>query len=467
MQIVELPIHILVDLIHSGKLDPREVFNFFCNNIFKFNNNLNAFITVDCDITHHDFNSQSQMAGIPIAIKDNIITKGMRTTCGSKMLENFIPPYDATAVSRLKNAGATIIGKTNMDEFAMGSSTEYSIFGASINPFNNECVAGGSSGGSAVAVASCMAAVALGSDTGGSVRQPAAFSGIVGFKPSYGRISRYGLVAFASSLDQIGFLTRDVLDSVLLYSIIAGPDKFDATMISEDPQPVDLNLWRDKKPKVAILEQSFDDSVDKIIRDRIEEILAKSPSKIDRISLPELEYCVPIYYIIAPAECSANLARYDGVRYGFRAEDIGTIEDMYIKTRSLGFGDEVKRRIMIGTFVLSAGYSEKYFSQAQRARMYISSKFKRIFDKYDFIISPTTPTQPFKLGEKIDDPVAMYLSDFFTVPANLIGAPAISIPINLDKELPFGIHIMASPQEDASLLAYAAEIEDLISMVIK
>ena len=460
MNIHELTLETLVGLIRKGELSPKEVAQTFYERTYELNPKYNAFITINERLLGEEFKADLPLASVPIAIKDNIVTAGIRTTCGSRMLSDFVPPFDATAVLRLKKAGAKILGKTNMDEFAMGSSTEYSYFGPARNPHDPERVAGGSSGGSAVAVAAGMAPAALGSDTGGSVRQPAAFCGIVGFKPSYGRISRFGLVAFASSFDQIGFLTKSVRDTTLLYEITAGPDPKDASMISEQPPPVELDFWDGRKPKIAVLKQSFDKFVDEDIRKRLKEVLEKLPAEIHEVSIPELSYIVPIYCIIAPAEASANLARYDGVRYGFRAEGVRELQEMYYRTRSEGFGDEVKMRIMVGTFVLSIGYAEKYFVKAQKARRYISNKFRDIFSKFDFIITPTVPNKPFKLGEKLEDPVSMYLQDTFTVIANLIGSPAITIPIHRDGELPYGMQIIAAPGEDSSLLSVAAVFEN-------
>lgn len=460
-----MPLHTIVDLLKRRELLPVDVVRSYVNRIEQLNPVLNAFITLDIEtalLLAQTADLSTPLAGAPIAIKDNIVTKNLRTTCGSKILHNFVPPYDATAVLRLKSAGATILGKTNMDEFAMGSSNEYSYFGPVKNPYDHERVPGGSSGGSAAAVASGMAPAALGSDTGGSVRQPASFCGIVGFKPSYGRISRYGLVAFASSLDQIGFLCKDVQDAILLYSICAGPDEKDATMIRRAPEPVNIDMEFPSDMSIAVLSDSFSPAVDECIRNRLSEILRKLPWEYKVIDVFELDYAIATYYIIAPAEVSANLARYDGVRYGFRAEG-EDLRQMYINSRSEGFGPEVKRRIMIGTFVLSAGYQQKYFGKAQRARKLISNKLNDLFTKYKFIISPTTPTQAFKLGEKIDDPIQMYLSDRFTVSANLIGSPAISIPIHNKGELPYGMHIMSAPANDAELLSFAEQIEQVVA----
>ncbi len=462
MELHQLPLHTIVDLVKRGEVSSEFVRKYFAGRIEELNPKYNAFITV-ADFAGDNSGDAGKLAGVPIGIKDNISVAGMKLTCGSRMLANFEAVFDATVVARLKDAGAVIAGKTNLDEFAMGSSNEYSYFGPVKNPVDPERVPGGSSGGSAVAVASGMVPAALGSDTGGSVRQPASFCGVVGFKPSYGRLSRWGLVAFASSFDQIGFLTRDVRDAALLYETTAGPDPHDATMIPTAPEPVDFEMWNSRKPRVAVLSQSFSEAVDPAIRERIRRVSELVGA--EEIEIPELEYAVPIYYIIAPAEASANLARYDGVRYGFRAEGVSDLMELYFRTRSEGFGDEVKRRIMIGTFVLSAGFQSQYFGKAQRARRLVAQKFAEVFDRFDFVLSPTTPTPAFKFGEKTADPVAMYLSDYFTVAANLIGAPAISLPVHRDGELPYGLQIMGAPRKDAELLAYAELIEQEVGQI--
>ncbi|RKZ33080.1 Asp-tRNA(Asn)/Glu-tRNA(Gln) amidotransferase GatCAB subunit A [bacterium] len=465
MEYYEIPMHTLVELIKAGDIDSASLRNKFLKRISQNNPSLNAFISVNENPGSENISVDSKLAGIPIAVKDNIAVKDMRLTCGSLMLENYISPYDATVISRLKRAGAVILGKTNMDEFAMGSSNEYSYFGNVVNPVDSERVPGGSSGGSASAVAAGLAPAALGSDTGGSVRQPASFCGVVGFKPSYGRLSRWGLVAFASSLDQIGFITKDVQDAIILYEICAGPDEHDNTMINESPPPIDYSFWDGKIPKIAVLSQSFSPAVDEKIKQRLRQVLDYLDAEVVEVTIPELDYAVPVYYIIAPAEASANLARYDGVRYGFRVEEVQDIMDMYFRTRSQGFGKEVKRRIMIGTFVLSAGYQEKYFGKAQKARRLFYNKLMEVFSEYDFVACPTTSTDAFKFGEKLDDPVEMYITDIFTVSANLIGAPAISIPMHRQGELPYGLQLMSAPRKDAELLSFSAITEDKLTQM--
>ncbi|MFH0846640.1 MAG: Asp-tRNA(Asn)/Glu-tRNA(Gln) amidotransferase subunit GatA [Chloroflexota bacterium] len=406
----------------------------------------------------------SPLTGIPALIKDNICTKGIATTCSSKMLENFIPPYDATVVNKINDAGGVIIGKANMDEFAMGSSTENSAFFTTHNPWALDRVPGGSSGGSAAGVACGEAIYALGSDTGGSIRQPAGFTNITGLKPTYGRVSRYGLVAFASSLDQIGPLTRDVTDCALVMNVISGYDNCDSTSV---PTPVP-DYTRSLVPnlmglKLGIPKEYFvtgmQKSVDNAIRDAIK-TLEELGAKIDwEVSLPHTPYSLAVYYIIAPSEASANLARYDGVKYGFSYQDTDNTWEALEKTRQFGFGNEVKRRIMLGTYALSAGYYDAYYLKAQKVRTLIRREFEEAFKKYDALITPTSPTVPFRIGEKTADPLQMYLSDVCTLPINIAGVPAISIPAGFDGELPIGMQIIGKPFAEETILrvAYAYE----------
>ncbi len=462
MELHQLPMHEIIKLVENNTLSQKCAAQIFIDRLNSQNASLNAFISTNANAIQQAENSCGKLRGVPIAIKDNIAVENMRLTCGSKMLENYVSPFSATAVHRLLDAGATICGKTNLDEFAMGSSNEFSYFGAVKNPHNHNLVPGGSSGGSAAAVAAGMCAAALGSDTGGSVRQPAAFCGTVGFKPSYGRISRYGLVAFASSLDQIGFLTKDVLDAAMLYEICAGVDEFDCTTIDSTPSPVDLSTNVPIKPKIAVLAQSFSPTVDENIRERLRNFIDRFDAEFEIVDFPELEYAVPVYFIIAPAEASANLARYDGVRYGYRSDGANELLDMYLRTRAEGFGEEVRRRIMTGTFVLSAGFRDEYFTKAQKARRLISQNFAALYEHFDFIVSPTTPTAAFAFGEKLADPVSMYMCDYFTVGANLYGGPAISLPAQRAGELPFGIQICAPHTDDDKLLSFAANVEDFL-----
>ncbi|MBI4052152.1 MAG: Asp-tRNA(Asn)/Glu-tRNA(Gln) amidotransferase subunit GatA [Elusimicrobia bacterium] len=406
-----------------------------------------------------------KLAGVPIAIKDLITIQGTETTCGSKILKNFISPYDATVIQKLKAEDAVFIGKTNMDEFAMGSSTENSSFFPTRNPWDLERVPGGSSGGSAAAVSAGMAPLALGSDTGGSIRQPAALCGVVGLKPTYGLVSRYGLVAFASSLDQIGPFSRDVRDNALLLSVIAGYDPADSTSVQVQSKDyvkgLDGNL---KNLRMGVPKEYFIEGLDKEVGRKIEEAISVFKSlnvTIREVSLPHTRYAVSTYYIIAPSEASANLARYDGIRYGLSTRGDGTgLLDVYEKTRGQGFGSEVKRRIMLGTYALSSGYYDAYYGKAQRVRTLIKQDFDQAFKEVDIILSPTSPTAAFKLGEKVSNPMQMYLSDIFTIPCNLAGIAGISIPCGQTASgLPVGLQLLARPFEEETLLKAAAAFE--------
>ncbi|HZL70708.1 MAG TPA: Asp-tRNA(Asn)/Glu-tRNA(Gln) amidotransferase subunit GatA [Candidatus Limnocylindrales bacterium] len=404
------------------------------------------------------------LAGVPIAVKDVFATKGVRTTAGSKILQNFVSPYDATVVARLEEAGAIILGKTNCDEFAMGSSNENSGFHPVHNPRDHSRVPGGSSGGSAAVVAAGTAVASIGSDTGGSIRQPAAFCGVVGLKPTYGRVSRYGLIAFASSLDHVGPFGKSVKDTALMLQYMAGREPLDST--SADV-PVPDYLDQIEKPvrglKIGIPEEYFGEGLDPEVRSAVEagiQELAKAGCEIVPISLSNTKYAIPTYYVVATAEASSNLARYDGVRYGVRAKDGKTLAEMYRRTRDAGFGAEVKRRIMLGTYVLSAGYYDAYYLKAQRVRRLLASDFDQAFTNVDAIVTPTTPTPAFKLGEKMDDPLAMYLADIFTVTANLAGIPGMSIPCGKSNEgLPIGMQILGKHFDEPMVLrvGHAAE----------
>ncbi len=404
------------------------------------------------------------LAGIPIAIKDVICTKGVLTTCGSKILGAFVSPYNATVMTKLHQQGVVVIGKTNMDEFAMGSSTENSAYQITHNPWNLETIPGGSSGGSAAVVAADEAICSLGSDTGGSIRQPAALCGVVGMKPTYGRVSRFGLVAFASSLDQIGPLSKDVTDCALMLNAICGHDPMDSTSVNLSVPDFTQSLINDVKGvKIGIPREYFTDGMDVEIEESVRgaiEVLRGCGAIIEEISLPHTEYAIATYYIIAPAEASANLARYDGVRYGFRAEDAEDLIDMYRKTRSQGFGEEVKRRVMLGTYALSSGYYDAYYLKAQKVRTLIKSDFDKAFEKVDMVITPTSPTPAFKIGERTVDPLQMYLSDVLTTPASLAGLPGISIPCGLTQGgLPIGLQILAAPFEEEKILRAAYTFE--------
>ncbi len=404
----------------------------------------------------------SQVAGIPMAVKDVLCTRGVTTTCGSRMLQDFVPVYDATVIRRLKKMGLTMVGKANMDEFAMGSSTENSYFGPTRNPWDLDRVPGGSSGGSAAAVAAGEALWALGSDTGGSIRQPASFCGVVGLKPTYGLVSRYGLVAFASSLDQVGPITRSVRDSAILLQAIAGHDPCDSTSIQAEVPDYSAAMGDDIKGlRIGVPRELMDEGLSPGVRARIGEALdtlAGLGAEVEETSLDSLSYALSAYYMIAPAEASSNLARYDGVRYGFRipGEDIW---EMYAATRAAGFGDEVKRRIMLGTFALSAGYYDAYYGQAQKIRTLIVRDFQAAWERFDLLASPTAPTVAFRIGEKVDDPLSMYLSDVCTIPVNLAGIPAISLPCGLSDGMPVGLQLMGKVLDEVTILkaAYAFE----------
>ncbi len=404
------------------------------------------------------------LTGIPVLIKDNMCTKGILTTCSSKMLQNFVPPYDATVVEKLNDCGAVVVGKGNMDEFAMGSSTENSALFTTHNPWDLSRVPGGSSGGSAAAVASGEAIYALGSDTGGSIRQPAGFCSVTGLKPTYGRVSRYGLVAFASSLDQIGPLTRDATDCALVLNAIAGYDSRDSTSF---PQPApdytkclktDLKGVRIGIPKEYFVE-GMQAEVETAMRTAINKLKELGASIEWEVSLPHTRYALAVYYILAPSEASANLARYDGVKYGFSYKEASSMWDAMEKTRQYGFGAEVKRRIMVGTYALSAGYYDAYYLKAQKVRTIIRREFDQAFEKFDALVTPTSPTTPFKIGEKADDPLQMYLSDVCTLPINIAGVPAISVPAGFADGLPIGMQIIGKPFSEETILkiAYAFE----------
>ena len=402
------------------------------------------------------------LAGLPIAMKDIICTMGLPTTCGSRILEGWIPPYDATVVTRLKAAGAIVLGKTNLDEFAMGSSTENSGYGPTRNPWDLERVPGGSSGGSAAAVAAGMAPLALGTDTGGSIRQPASFTGIVGLKPTYGRVSRYGLVAFASSLDQIGPLTRTVEDAALLLQVIAGRDPRDSTSVDRPVPDYRAGLRRGvKRLRIGIAREAFGAGLQPEVRDAVmaaARTLEAQGAVLTDVSLPTIDYALPTYYILAPSEASANLARYDGVQYGLRVptDDIFT---MYTRTRRQGFGSEVKRRIMLGTYALSTGFYEGFFLKAQRVRTLVRQDFLNAFTSTDLVLMPVSPTVPFKLGERVDDPLQMYLADVYTIPVNLAGLPGISVPCGFADGLPIGLQLIGKPFDEETVLRAAHAYE--------
>jgi len=404
------------------------------------------------------------LAGVPIGIKDVMVTKGIRTTAGSKILENFVPPYDCTAVARLEAAGAIVLGKMNCDEFAMGSSNENSAYGPVRNPRDKSRVPGGSSGGSAAAVAACTAVATLGSDTGGSIRQPASFCGVVGLMPTYGRVSRYGLIAFASSLDHVGPLTKTVKDAAILLDVIAGHDPLDSTSADVPVPDYEADLAKPIRGfKIGVPREYFGEGLDGEVRAAVEAGIAKLRAdgcEIVPISMPHTAYAIPTYYVIATAEASANLARFDGVRYGYRAKGARTLADMYRKSRDEAFGAEVKRRIMLGTYALSSGYYDAYYLKAQRVRTLLTRDFEQAFQKVDAIVTPTAPTPAFKIGEKSDDPLAMYLADIYTVTADLAGVPGISVPCGKTQSgLPIGLQILGRHFDESTVMRVAASIE--------
>ncbi|HID96302.1 MAG TPA: Asp-tRNA(Asn)/Glu-tRNA(Gln) amidotransferase subunit GatA [Candidatus Latescibacteria bacterium] len=481
MDLMRLTAHELKEGIVRGETSSYEVVNSLFDRIEKIDRDINAYISLlkeealrkaeEVDRRIDRGEKVGKLAGIPLAVKDNICVRGTKTTCGSKILENFVSPYDATVIERLKSADAVIIGKTNMDEFAMGSSTETSYFGVTRNPYDLSRVPGGSSGGSAAAVASGETVLALGSDTGGSIRQPASFCGVVGLKPTYGRVSRFGLVAYASSLDQIGPLTKDVTDCALLLGVLAGHDLRDSTSGDlEVPDYLALLQEGVKGIRLGIPEEYFAEGLDPEVNSSVMHLvqqLADLGAEVENASLPHTGYAIASYYLLATAEASANLARYDGVKYGFRAEEAADLDDMYCYTRSIGFGDEVKRRIMLGTYALSAGYYEAYYRKAQKVRTLIKQDFQKAFERFDVLITPTSPTVAFKIGEKLDDPLKMYLSDVYTISVNLAGIPAVSVPCGISAEgLPIGLQILGRHFDEATVLRVAYAVEQVVGGAI-
>ena len=473
MSLFNKPAHVLHDMLVNKEITAVELTKSVFARIDQVEDEVKAYLTqtretalaqaeaVDAKIARGE--QISFLEGIPGAIKDNICTKGIKTTCASKMLENFVPPYQATVMEKIHAENPVILGKLNMDEFAMGGSTENSAYYPTHNPWNTDCVPGGSSGGSAAAVAAGTAIWALGSDTGGSIRQPASFCGVVGMKPTYGRVSRYGLVAFASSLDQIGPITRDVTDCAHVMNIIAGYDKNDSTSIQADVPDFTKSLVKDVKGlKIGLPKEYFvkgmDADVEKAVRNAIKQ-LEDMGAEVVEVSMPQTEYAVSAYYLIAPAEASTNLSRYDGVSYGERIE--GTdIVDMFKKTRSEKFGEEVKRRIVLGTYALSAGYYDAYYLKALKVRTLVKQDFDKAFEKVDVLITPTAPTAAYKIGDMISDPMKMYLQDVCTIPANLAGLPGISLPCGFSSNgMPIGLQIIGKPLDEATLIRTAYTFE--------
>ena len=463
-----LPISALGDALRRKEVSSVELTRHFLDRIATHDPALNAFITVTGDVALADAARADErrrageagpLLGIPIAHKDIFCTRGVRTSCGSRMLDTFVAPYDATVVDRLRCAGAVMLGKTNMDEFAMGSSNQTSWYGPARNPWDPERVPGGSSGGSAAAVAAGLACVATGTETGGSIRQPAALTGLTGLKPTYGRISRFGMVAFASSLDQAGLLARSAEDIALSLGAIAGHDPNDSTSADRPVDDYPAALGSDLSGiRIGVVKEQFGDGLDPEVGKLVEEAildLERLGAVLCDVSLPNSALSIPVYYVVAPAEASSNLSRYDGVRFGYRASDPSDLEDLYKRTRGEGFGDEVKRRIMIGTYVLSAGYYDAYYLKAQRLRRLIGADFTRAFERVDLIVGPTSPFTAFPIGEKMDDPVAMYLCDVYTSGVNLAGLPALSAPAGFVRGLPAGLHLVGNHFREGMLLAAA------------
>jgi aspartyl-tRNA(Asn)/glutamyl-tRNA(Gln) amidotransferase subunit A len=459
----------LSSALAAGKISSVELTRLFLERIGRLDGELNAFITVDEALSLEKARRADEqrgrgeggpLAGIPIAFKDIYCTRGLRTTCGSRMLENFVSPYDAHVVEQLDRAGAVLLGKCNMDEFAMGSSNENSHFGPVRNPWNRRRVPGGSSGGSAAAVAARMAPAATGTDTGGSTRQPAAFSGVCGLRPTYGLVSRYGLVAFASSLDQAGPIARSAADLALLMNVMAGFDARDSTSLERPKEDYTKNLaLKIEGLRIGLPKEYFGEGIDPGVRKAVEGAVAWFSAQGARavpLELPLTKLAVPVYYVIAPAEASSNLSRYDGVRYGHRAKEYADLLDMYCRTRAEGFGAEVKRRILVGTYVLSHGYYDAYYLHAQKIRRLIANEFNQAFERCDLILGPTAPTTAFEIGAKSEDPVQMYLGDIFTIPAPLAGLPALSIPCGFDDaSLPVGLQLMGKHFSEGLLLGAA------------
>ena len=473
MDFHQLPIHELRSLLLSKQAGVEEVTKSYLDRIRSLDSRIGAYLALMADQALEDARAFdrgersldcSEVAGVPIAIKDVLCTQSVRTTCGSRILEGFIPPYDAAVIERLKQAGAILIGKTNMDEFAMGSSCENSGFGPSRNPWDLERVPGGSSGGSAAAVAADLCAGSLGTDTGGSIRQPASFCGVVGLKPTYGRVSRYGLVAFASSLDQIGPITKDIQDAALLLGVIAGHDRRDSTSVNRPVPDYGKDLARSVRGlKLGIPREYFIEGMDAQVADTVRkamQVLEGLGAELVDVSLPHTEYAVAAYYIIAPAEASSNLARYDGVKYGLRVPDSKDLISMYRQSRSRGFGPEVKRRIMLGTYVLSSGYYDAYYRKASQVRTLIRRDFEQAFERCDALMAPVAPIPAFRLGEKTDDPLQMYLSDAFTLPASLAGIPGLSVPCGFTEEgLPIGLQVLGPYFSEERILQVAYQFE--------
>ncbi len=473
MDITELTVHELIEKLDKKELTSEEITKSYLDRIEEKEKDVQAFITVTNKETaiekakEEDIKMKTNrtlLQGIPVGIKDNMCTKGVKTTCASKMLENFVSPYNATVVDKINDAGMISLGKLNMDEFAMGSSTEYSYFHKTYNPWELKRVPGGSSGGSAAAVAANLVPWALGSDTGGSIRQPASLCGVVGLKPTYGLVSRYGLVAFASSLDQIGPLTKDVTDSALMLNLIAGCDKKDSTSANIEKKDYTKSLVKDVKGmKIGLPKEFLGEGINEEVKNAVLDAANKYKelgAEVEECSLDLGNQVLAVYYIIACAEASSNLGRFDGIRYGYRSENYDNLKDIYKNSRSEGFGEEVKRRIILGTYVLSSGYYDAYYKKAQKVRTIIRDKYSELFKNYDLILTPTSPTVAFKVGEKSSNPLEMYLEDICTVPVNIAGLPGMNIPYTLNKEgMPIGVQLIGNyfKEEDIFKAAYTLE----------
>ena len=475
-EILNMPVTLLTEKIADKQLSSKEITEAYLENINKTDSEIGAYLTVTAESAIKTAEETDKkiaageklgtLAGIPGGIKDNMCTKGVKTTCASKMLENFVPCYSSTAVEKLNEQGFVMLGKLNMDEFAMGSTNENSYFKPVKNPVNTERVPGGSSGGSAAAVAAKEAAFTLGSDTGGSIRQPAAFCGVVGMKPTYGTVSRYGLVAFASSLDQIGPLTKNVKDNALILNAIAGHDPKDATCIGGGRPDYTAEIGKDVKGMtVGLPTEFFGDGVSADVKDAVlaaAKRYEKLGANIEEVKLPSLKHALSAYYVISSAEASSNLARFDGIRYGYRSENAETLDDIYKNSRSEGFGPEVQRRIMLGTFALSSGYYDAYYKKALQVRTLVVRDYNKVFEKCDFIISPVAPTTAYKLGEKTDNPLEMYMGDIYSVPINIAGVPSLSLPCGKDGDnMPIGMQLIGKPLGEATLYraGYAFETD--------
>jgi len=470
MNITELTVHELLEKLDKKEITSEDIVKSYSDRIDEKEKDVQAFVTITKDEALEKVKNidreKSRLAGIPIGIKDNMCTKGVKTTCSSKMLENFVAPYNATVVEKLENEGLISLGKLNMDEFAMGASTEYSAFAKTKNPWNLNTTPGGSSGGSAAAVAGNLVPWALGSDTGGSIRQPASFCGVVGLKPTYGLVSRYGLVAFASSLDQIGPITKDVEDSAILLNVLAGHDEKDSTSVNMPKKDYTKSLVKDvSKIKIGVPKEFLADGINEEVKQSVLAAIEKYKklgAKVEECSLDIANQALATYYIIACAEASSNLGRFDGIRYGYRTNNFKSLKDIYVNSRSEGFGAEVKRRIILGTYVLSSGYYDAYYKKAQKVRTLIKQKFEKLFEKYDVLITPTSPTVAYEIGTKTSNPLEMYLADLCTVSLNIAGLPGISIPCGVDSNgMPIGLQIIGKPFGEETIIqtAYTYEQE--------